>query len=140
VEECQGAGNLEDLRQHAGYLGRLEQIDHQWQRAFTEFRAKRVQRSLAAIDQHHRRTLADEVRAHSSPMPDAAPVMAATLPFMSSAHEYSSLLMVQARPWLTRERRASESTITAMARTAPVIMYRSDELRLSSVSRWISPG
>ena len=45
----------------------------------------------------------------------------------------SSWFMRQARPWDTRERRARESTMTAIANTAPVIMYRSEEDRSSKV-------
>ena len=60
-------------------------------------------------------------------MPEAAPVMAATLPLIDDA---IALILpragvrtsVQARPCEARERRASESTITATASTAPVIM------------------
>ncbi len=37
-------------------------------------------------------------------------------------HPAASRMRDQARPWLTRERRASESTMTAMASTPPVIM------------------
>ena len=39
-----------------------------------------------------------------------------------------------ARPCETRERRAKESTMTAIAKTAPVIMYLSDDDRSSMVN------
>ena len=63
---------------------------------------------------------ASMARAHSRPMPEAAPVMAATLPFSSFAH--ARLLRGQARPWLTRGAAREASTMTAIARTPPVIM------------------
>ena len=63
------------------------------------------------------------VRAHSSPIPEAAPVIAATLPFSSSLmDEVSYSPSLQARPCDTRLWRARLSTMTAMASTAPVIM------------------
>ncbi len=86
------------------------------------------------------------------PTPDAAPVTTPTLPSRSFAimDSFGAIFSSgaakprgvsarrcpgadQARPCDWRERRASESTITAMARTPPVIMYRSDDDRSSSV-------
>jgi hypothetical protein len=56
-------------------------------------------------------------------MPEAAPVMAATLPVKILSHDQSFLVEIStAAVAEARERRASESTMTAMARTPPVIM------------------
>ena len=56
-------------------------------------------------------------RAQASPIPEAAPVTAATFPFNASP-----MVPPQARPCDTRLCRARLSTMTATASTPPVIM------------------
>ena len=93
-----------------------------------------VTRSRSAASRSTRTTSAPYscgMRAHSNPIPEAAPVTAASFPDRS--WDIAGLLS-RARPWLERDLRATESTMTAMARTAPEMMKRNAELRFRRVS------
>ena len=99
-----------------------------------QFGAQRLQPVGIAV--HQRNARARGKHGPGARQPDAGGGAGDRRDLSGELHSHSTLFdgpLAQARPWETRERRARESTMTAIARTPPVIMYRSDEDRSSSV-------
>ena len=90
MEDVEPAGPLEDLRQHPLDALRVEEVDDDGVRLLAQLGAELGQPVLGAVDEHDRRAGGEARRAQARPMPEAAPVIATTLPFRDSSMGVSS--------------------------------------------------
>ena len=133
VENVELSGLFEDRGRHALDARRIQKVGDDRNSVLAEFRAQRLQLILGHVDQRHARArLEHGARARQA---DAGRSARDRGHLAGKTISHFNLLVsaAQARPWETRERRARESTMTATASTQPVIMYRSDDDRSSSV-------